>query len=317
MEEAIKNFPEQFAWEPAIENGENLSQYQKFVVCGMGGSAMAGDLLRMALTDIEIKTHRDYGLPGSIKNTLIVTSSYSGNTEETLESFEEALQRNLPVVAITAGGKLLELAQKQEVPYVLMPDTGIQPRMATGFSTMAHLKIMFEGKYLKEATLLSKTLDVDAAKKAGEDLAKKLTKKIPIIYSSYKDFPIACNWKIKFNETGKIPAFANYFPELNHNEMTGFDFRVATKELSQKFHFILLKDQDAGAKINKRMGVMEKMFIDMGFGVDAVAVEGKNTLHKIFQNLLIADWTACLLARHYHVDPEHVPMVEAFKKNIK
>ncbi|MDO8555118.1 MAG: bifunctional phosphoglucose/phosphomannose isomerase [bacterium] len=317
MEESIKNFPKQFEWAPVIENGGGLLQYEKFVICGMGGSALPGDILSIALTDVEIRIHRDYGLPRALKNTLIITISYSGNTEETIDAFEEALSRNLPVIAITTGGKLLELAKEREVPYIVIPDTDIQSRMATGFFVTALLKLMFEGKYLQYAAELEKILDVEAAQKAGEALSKKLEKKIPIIYSSNKNFTLAYNWKIKFNETAKIPAFANCFPELNHNEMTGFDVRSNTKELSEKFYFIFLKEKEESININKRMAVLEKIFKDNGFAVEAVAIEGKNELSKIFQNLLIADWTAYFLAKHYHVDPERVPMVEEFKKHIK
>ncbi len=286
---------------------------------------MAGDLLRIALTDVEIHIHRDYALPqevltkeGTVKNTLVVASSYSGNTEETLDAFENACREKLPVVAITTGGKLLELARERGLPYILMPNTEIQPRMATGFSVMALLSLMLEGKHLKDASTLAKKLDVEGAKKIADELEQKLEGKVPIIYSSHKNFPIAYNWKIKFNETAKIPAFANYFPELNHNEMTGFDKRSGTKPLSEKYHFIFLKDSDAdGLKMNKRMGVLAKMLKDSEFGVEELAVEGQNSLVKIFQSLLVADWTSCMLARHYHVDPEHVPMVEEFKKQIE
>ncbi|MDP2669353.1 MAG: bifunctional phosphoglucose/phosphomannose isomerase [bacterium] len=317
MEEAIKNFPKQFAWEPVIENGAILGQYEKFTICGMGGSALPGDLLSIALTDVEIRTHRDYGLPKEVKNTLIIASSYSGNTEETIDAFETALSRDLPVMAITTGGKLLELARERGVPYIVIPDTGIQPRMATGFFVTALLSMMFEGKYLKLASALAKRLDADKAMEAGEVLGKKLEKKVPIIYSSYKNYAMAYNWKIKFNETAKIPAFANCFPELNHNEMNGFDVRSGNKELSEKFHFIFLKEKEESPKINKRMAVLEKILRDKNLSVEGIAIEGRDELSKIFQNLLVADWTAYFLAKHYHVNPELVPMVEEFKKQIK
>ena len=118
------------------------------------------------------------------------------------------------------------------------------------------------------------------------------------------------------SETAKIPAFANYFPELNHNEMTGFDARISTAELSEKFHFIFLKDESDGSRIHKRMAIMERLLKDKRLEMDVIGVKGGNQFHKIFQNLLIADFAAYYLAKHYHLDPEKVPMVEEFKRLI-
>ena len=323
MLEAIKNFHKQFAWEPEISNAGKLFAYQKVIVAGMGGSALAADILKMILSDVELTIHRDYGLPEDVlaksgpRDVLVIASSYSGNTEETIDAFLEAKKRGLPVAAVTTGGRLLKLAKENDAPYILLPAAGIQPRMATGFSILALLKLMYEEETMKEIKLLSKSLSADRAEKKGKMLAAKLRGKVPVIYSSRRNFAIARNWKIKFNETGKIPAFANYFPELNHNEMTGFDVHPSTKELSEKFHFIFLKDKTDHPRINKRAAVLEKLFQKKGFGTDAVGVEGEGHPEKIFQTLLIADWTAYYLAKHYKVDPEKVPMVEEFKELIK
>ena len=319
----IKNFPKQFEWEPEIGNAGGLFAYQKVIVAGMGGSALAADLLKMVLQDIEITVHRDYGLPETVlrksgsKDVLVIASSYSGNTEETIDAFLEAKKRGLPVAAITTGGKLLELAQEHKVPYVLIPDIGIQPRMATGYLMLALLKLMYEEEKMKELKMLAKKLNSAHAETEGKALAANLHVKVPVIYSSNKNFALARIWKIKFNETGKVPAFANYFPELNHNEMTGFDTRPNTRELSEKFHFIFLKDKTDHPRINRRAAVLEKLFQKKGFGTDEEGIEGGDLFERIFRTLLIADWAAYYMAKHYHVDPEHVPMVEEFKDLIK
>lgn len=323
MLEAIKNFPKQFNWEPEIGNAGELFAYQKVIVAGMGGSALAADILKMILSDVELTVRRDYGLPEDIlaksgpRDVLVIASSYSGNTEETTDAFLEAKKRGLPVAAVTTGGRLLELAKENDAPYILLPDAGIQPRMATGFSVLALLKLMYEAEAMKEIKLLSKSLSVDRAEKEGKTLAAHLRGKVPVIYSSRRNFAIARNWKIKFNETGKIPAFANYLPELNHNEMTGFDVHSNTKELSEKFHFIFLKDKTDHPRINKRAAVLKKLFQKKGFGADEVGIDGDSPFERIFQTLLIADWAAYYLAKHYKVDPEKVPMVEEFKNLIK
>lgn len=323
MLESIRNFPKQFEWEPEISNAGELFAYQKIIVAGMGGSALPADLLKMLLKDVEITAHRDYGLPEEVlakagpREVIVIASSYSGNTEETIDAFLEAKKRGLPAAAVTTGGKLLELAIEHNAPYILLPDTGIQPRMATGFLMLALLKLMYEEEKIKEAKMLSAKLNIAVAEKEGKALAENLKGKIPIIYSSRKNFCIARNWKIKFNETGKVPAFANYFPELNHNEMNGFDAHANISELSEKFSFIFLKDETDHPRINKREAVLEQLFQKKGFGTDAVALKGENFFEKIFHTLLIADWAAYYLAKHYHVDPGQVPMVEEFKNLIK
>jgi glucose/mannose-6-phosphate isomerase len=136
------------------------------------------------------------------------------------------------------------------------------------------------------------------------------------VYASVRNTAIAQNWKIKFNETGKVPAFWNVVPELNHNEMTGFDAKAKTTPLSRHFHFVFLKDAEDDRRIIKRMNVMEKLFRDRGFKTEIVLLQGKTDLHKIFNGLILADWTAFHSAKLYGVDPEQVPMVEEFKKMI-
>lgn len=335
MEESIRNFPKQFLWDLAVQNSNFACPTARrgfhashFIICGMGGSALAGDLLRITNKELRIMVWRDYGLPPEalakdwIADALVIASSYSGNTEETISSFKEAIKRKLRVAVITTGGKLLALAKKQRTPYIQIPNTCIQPRMATGYMIKALLKIMRLDELLREASRLPQRLNVNVAQRAGKELAEKLRGKLPIIYASNKNMPVAYTWKIKLNETGKIPAFANRFPELNHNEMTGFDnlrrLNLHTEVQPPKnFSFIFLEDPDEDPRILKRMKVTKRLYEKRKLEVRSLKLEGQNQFHKIFQNLLIADWTAFYLARYYGADPEQVPMVEEFKKLIK
>ena len=143
MRKSILSFPEQFLFKPEIENGGklNLRKFSKFIVAGMGGSHLSGDLVRAWKPELDIAVHSDYGLPPMSAagrwNTLVIISSYSGNTEETIDAFKSALRRKMPVVAVATGGKLLEFAQEKHVPFIKLPNTGIQPRMATGLGFRA------------------------------------------------------------------------------------------------------------------------------------------------------------------------------------
>lgn len=321
MDEAIKNFPKQFAYEPKIKNSAEFSRFTKFVVVGMGGSHLAADLLKVWDPYLDMIIYQDYGLPTlsaeELKQCLIVLSSYSGNTEEVLDAFERAREKKLAIVAVAVGGKLLELAKKYNLPYIQMPDTGIQPRSALGFSFKAFLKIIGNEEALQATKKLTISLKPDDVKKAGEALAKRLKGFVPVIYSSRQNLAIAYNWKIKLNETGKIPAFYNIFSELNHNEMTGFDAQESTKELAQKFYFLLLKDANDNLPTKKRMTILEKLYQDRGLNIESIEMTGKNIFHKIFSSLLLADWAAYYTAKEYGVEAEQVPMVEEFKKLMK
>jgi len=174
--------------------------------------------------------------------------------------------------------------------------------------------LITEEELFNEAGKLAETLETEEVDADGKALADMLADSVPVIYTSRRNQTIAYNWKIKFNETGKIPAFYNTFPELNHNEMQGFDVNKNTKKLSDKIHFIFVKDSEDQPRIKKRMDVLWKQYVEKGFPVTDFELEGESRLERIFNALLLADWTAYYIAKHYGNEPEEVPMVEEFKK---
>lgn len=321
INEVIRNFGSQFTYQPTLVNGGGLGRYKKFVVVGMGGSNLVTGLLKIWKPELDVISHRDYGLPPlsaeGKEEVLVIAVSYSGNTEETVDGFRVAGERNLPRAAISIGGKLLEEAKKAGAPYIQLFDTKIQPRSAAGFIFLALLKIMGEEKSLGEAEELHLSLRPEDYENAGRKLAKKLKGFVPIVYASLRNKPLAQNWKARFNETGKIPAFYNIFPELNHNEMTGFDIQKSTQPLSRNFLVIMLKDAEDHPRIQKRMEMTAELYKNRSLPVEVLKLEGKNKLLKIFSSLVLADWTAYYTAQEYGVEPEQVPMVEEFKDLIQ
>lgn len=317
MRDAILDFPKQFKYRPKIEGGR-LKKYKKFLVCGMGGSAQPAEALRSIMPEIDLSVHKDYGiLAGDWKKTLVIAMSYSGNTEETISSLTEAVSRQMPAIAIATGGRLIELAKEKNLPYILIPSTGIQPRCATGFLLLALLKAMKLSDLLKQFRELAKALQPKNFEQKGKELAEKLKNSVPVIYASRRNYPLAYMWKIKFNETGKIPAFYNVFPELNHNEMNGFDIKEISRPLSERFYFIFLKDSQDGDRVQKRMAITGKLFADRGLKVETVGLVGQTRPEKIFSSLILGDWAAYYTAEGYGLESEQVPMVEEFKKLIK
>jgi glucose/mannose-6-phosphate isomerase len=317
----IKNYAAQFGYRPVLENAGKLKKkFSKFIVVGMGGSHLAADIMKVWHPELDLIVWPNYGLPKlhekNLKESLVILSSYSGNTEETIDAFATARAKHYPTAVVASGGKLIRLAEKTGVPFIRMPHENIQPRMAIGFSLMALLALAGEKTWMLEAQELAKQLHPAREERRGQDLAKRLYGSVPVIYASAKNAAIGYNWKIRFNETGKVPAFTNVVPELNHNEMTGFDAKEKTTPLSRGFRFVFLKDGMDDRRILKRMSVLERLYHDRGFKVEIVLLQGKTEIQKIFNALILADWTAYHTAKLYGADPENVPMVEEFKKLI-
>lgn len=320
MRRAIEQIPSQFGFEPKVENEKKLKRLGKYVVVGMGGSHLAAGLLKTINPSLDISIHRNYGLPKSDTkepaSRLIILSSYSGNTEEVLDAYEKAGELGLHRAAISIGGALLERAEQDGVPHVKMPDTGIQARSALGFSLVGLLKILGEEALLREVRELKNTLHPEACESEGKTCAEYLYGSIPMIYVSLENEAIAHNWKIKFNETGKIPAFFNVFPELNHNEMAGFGGEEGGRKLSRNFSFVFLKDRNDHPRIQRRMAMLEEMYRGRAISVMSYELQGGNASHKIFSSLVLADWAAYYTAQMYGSEPEEVSVVEEFKKRI-
>lgn len=321
MEQAIRDFPKQFSYKPVIENAGTWKRYDAFIVAGMGGSHLASGLLGMSRPTLPLYIHRDYGLPpmpeAELRQRFFIASSYSGNTEEVIDAATQALAKGLRIAVISVGGKLLEFAREHKLPYVQLPDTGIQPRMALGFSLRAQMKLMGDEAGLAETASLAQALDTAACEERGKEIAETLNGKVPIIYASLRNQSLAYNWKIKFNETGKIPAFYSVFSELNHNEMTGFDVLETNHQLSERFHFLFLSDSTDHPRVQKRMEITRRLYEDRKLPVTLLTLEGANIWERVFSLLTTADWAALHTARYYGAEAEQVPMVEEFKEMMK
>ena len=328
MRQVILDFPKQF--KIGMEAARNIPKSRiphpisNIVICGMGGSTLPGDILKMTndqllITKLPILVHRDYGLPKEVnKESLIICISYSGNTEETLSALRESWKRNLRIVSISSGGKLIEFSKKRKIPFAKIPG-GIQPRCALGYQFAGLLKILSSLRIIKNIDRklldLEKTLTPKNFEGTGRKLAQRIKGFIPLIYSSTRYQQLARIWKIKFNENSKIPSFFNIFPELNHNEMTGIG-ECENKELRDKFIILILYDKETTSDILKRMKILSQIFRDRGIKTIFIEIKGKNFFEKIFSNLLLADWTSYYLALLQQINPTPVVLVEKFKRKM-
>lgn len=332
MRQFILDFPKQF--QKGIEVVKNAAgiellknkKFDSLIVCGMGGSALPAEILKMAPHfNLPVFIHRSYGLPRTTsQKSLIFISSYSGNTEEPLDAFNEAKKRNLKIVGFAAGGKLEEMCLKNNIPFVKYPREAenFQPRFALGYAFPAFFSVTHklnlvscvpEKKLSEVAESLNKKMNL--FEKEGKSLSRKVYKKIPVIYGPENLKYLAHFWKINFNENSKAPAFWNYLPEMNHNEMTGW--LNAAKIAKNKFIVLMFNDTETDGRILKRIKATTALLKKNG--VEVVQLDfGKGLpLEKIFSSVVLSLWTSYYLAILYKTDPIPVKMVEDLKKMLK
>lgn len=324
MEKIISEFAKQF--NTGFKVGKNIKirgNFQGVCICGMGGSALPGTLLLSWIkkTKIPVILHRDYGLPANItKNWLVLVVSYSGNTEETISSLKEAIRKKINCAAITSGGKLESMAKRFKISCALIP-SGIPPRMALGYQFSALTAILLKNGLIdfneKELLEIEKNISTENLKKEGKVLAQKIKGKIPVIYSSNQFKALARIWKISFNENSKTPAFWNYFPELNHNEMVGFTKNHLKPSLLSSFYFIMLKSPNDIPENRKRIDLTAKILRKQNIKGKVLSLSGKNLFVQMVSSIILANWTSYFLALKYKINPMPVDLVEEFKNRMK
>ncbi len=298
----------------------------KIFVCGMGGSSISGQLLeayfRMLKIKIPIFNVQDYNLPEyADKNSLIFIVSYSGNTEESISCYREALRKNLNIIILTTGGKLEEYSRINRLPCVIVPK-GYQPRNAIAYLFFPMLKILENAGIIASNSDDVKNL-IDNLKKnqssfdrIGYDIAMKLYGKLPVIYASSSFYSVAYRWKCEVNENTKIPAFCHKFPELDHNELNGY---VNFSKINIPIHIVILQDQDDHRRIIKRMEITRKLIKELtndDIKFTEITIRGDSILTKMFTTIYIGDLVSYYLAMNYATDPSPVNIIEKFKKEM-
>ncbi len=303
MEDFINQLPRQLAYQPSVIHEDRLQPARRFVLCGMGGSHLAGSILQAVAPSLPLTIHRDYGLPqlaeADLRSSLIILSSYSGNTAEVLSAAAEVARRGLPSLTITQGGELLTWANAHHLPYIQLPPSKLPARLALGWSLLALLSVVDNPeKTLRQLVVeAGRQLNPQASEELGRQLAQTLKAKIPVVYSDAQTWALAYAWKIKLNETGKIPAFYNVLPEANHNELAGFDPQGAMGAFLNQFAAVLLLDPRADERLAKRFTLVRKFYEAAGLPVVSLPLTDQpNPWVGIFNSLILADWTSYYLA---------------------
>lgn len=304
----------EFQWKPAAD-------VDQIVVCGMGGSAMAGEIIsRFSRPSSEVV--RGYRLPSYVDGrTLVIAVSYSGNTVETLSCLEQGINRGALILIISSGGRMGEISKEKGIAWLKIP-SGYQPRAATGYLALPLLAILSQLGLLTEAgsweSLLQEldrmkgrcTFSVPTAENPAKRLANTLNGRIPLIYGTAGNTKlVAMRWKTQINENAKQPAFWNAFPELNHNESVA----LARADLLLNQHVLLLENDYDLLENRVRREVMEPLFKKSNVSFTKVSAEGDGVLAQIFSQIYFGDYVSTYLAFLNKVDPTPVALIEEFK----
>lgn len=297
-------------------------KYTSIVFCGLGGSAISGDLLRDYLSEelcLPFNVTRGYHLPSFAgKDTLIIISSYSGNTEETISCFEQALKKNSQIVVIASGGKICEIAAGENIPVVKI-QAGFQPRYALGLSFFSLLRIMHELGFANEENTVKRIIDL-WQKKADEyssddnqavQVAKEIIGFIPIIYSA--EFLSAAGYRLKsqLNENSKLHAFHHTLPEMNHNEIIGWE---SYKEKQFQTKIIYLADKEYHPQIKKRFNILKELLSEEKVEVLTLSSTEENKKVRIMDLIFLSDWISFYASVLRGFDPSEIDFIHRMKK---
>jgi glucose/mannose-6-phosphate isomerase len=333
MLDHLHRFPAQcrLAWEKVLKFSlpPEYSPVDKVVILGMGGSAIGGDLVRrLALTEskVPVWVHRDYGLPPLVdRDTLVIASSYSGNTEETLSAFNAALKTPARKLAITSGGRLKQLAEKEGIP-VFSIDYPAPPRAA-----FPHSFVPLVGIFQKLGLLGDKSADLKTALEVldrlspdlvetsplaanpAKQLAARLKGRLVVIYAGEMLSEVARRWKTQLNENGKAWAFFELFPELNHNAVMGYEFPV---ELRDRVSVILLHSDLLSPRSQRHYEATAELLGKLEIGHKVVGAVGETALAQVMSLVLLGDYVSFYLAMLNETDPTSLFAIDFVKRYL-
>jgi glucose/mannose-6-phosphate isomerase len=309
----------------AIRGAPSLEGVATIVFCGIGGSAVAGDVLRVLYRNrlgIPIDVNRATELPAyATTHSLAIVSSYSGNTSEALGSFRDALQRGCRVVTVTSGGALAREAADAGLPVVLVPG-GLMPRAALGFLSLAMLGALEAmgilppletdvAETVAELEVLARRLgpDVPRAENAAKEIAWQIGDRTPVIWGAEGIGAVAAGrWKTQFNENAKIPAWSAPLPELDHNEVVGW-----TAPAGQAYLVIALRHQGEPHDVAVRFPPTMEIAQEAGAPVHEVQAAGRSSLARLFSLVLMGDFASTYHGLAHGRDPSPIAAIDRLK----
>ena len=324
MNDYIEGFTTQL--KESISTGEKASlkisdkKITNVLICGLGGSGIGGSIVADIVSGqilVPISYSKDYSIPNYVdENTLIIGSSYSGNTEETLEALDECLKRKAEVAIITSGGKLISIAKKNNLNHIVIPG-GNPPRAMFAYSftqlffILKHYKIInsdFINNFIKGINLLDK--EKENIKQQAKDLAKKIFKKTPVIYVANGGEGVAIRFRQQLNENSKVLCWHHVVPEMNHNELLGW--RTNTENLA----VIYLRNKSDYIRNQKRMDINKEVISKYTDNISDIWSMGDSALENSLYLINFGDWVSWYLSELNNVDAIEIDVINFLKDKL-
>jgi glucose/mannose-6-phosphate isomerase len=333
---AVERFAEQCreAWSigKAATGLPDATDVSSCVVLGMGGSGVSGDVVASVVEPrlpLPLRTVKGYGpLPGWVgRNTLVFAVSYSGSTEETLAAFAEAQERGARSVAISSGGPLAEMARQSGVVHIGIP-AGLQPRASLGYLTLPILAVLdkvelipplgddvIEAVEVVESLARTCSRSVPTGQNPAKDLATRIAGRIPFVYGQEGlTATAAYRFKCDLNEYAKTPAGWHFFPELNHNEIVGWN---QLSELTRRRCVaVLLRDVEEHPRVALRVGITQRLITEQLADVVEVRAHGRSPLARLLSLVFVTQLAAIYVGLSYEVDPGPVEVIQQLKSEL-
>jgi len=333
MYDCVLDFPNQVERAVGIGKAADIpirpGKVTSIVITGLGGSAIGGDLLRAYLADeldVPISVNRHYMLPEFVgRTTLVIVSSYSGNTEETISAQREATKRKARVWCISTGGRVSDFARKHKQFCLKIPG-GLQPRAALGYSFFPLLVALATSGFVRskdrEINETLKLLRTKAQEYANPDptanpaleLAGRLKGKLPILYSSSRHLDaVNLRWRGQIEENAKQLAYGNLLPEMNHNELVGWNM---LKDLLRQTYVVFLRDKQEHPRVSLREKITREIVSQYSSGSSEVWSQGTSLLARMFSLIQYGDWVSFYLAILNNQDPTPVEAIDHLKSEL-
>ncbi len=324
MKDLIANFSNQLREAAAIGEAAKLSHNEfpirNVVITGLGGSGIGGTIvaeIAASQNPVPVIINKDYFLPEFVnEETLVIVSSYSGNTEETLCAMEIAIKRGAKIVCITSGGKVLELAQDNGFDHIVVPG-GMPPRSCLGYSFTQLLYIFNFFGLINETfkTELQKAISLIDAEEANIQndamaIAKKLVNKIPIIYCIANYEGVAIRLRQQINENSKMLCWHQVIPEMNHNELVGWT------QQSEQWAVVILRSNNDYVRTQKRIEINKEVIRKYTDNITEIYSKGQSTIERSIYLIHLGDWISWYLSELRHVDATEVNVINYLKNTL-
>jgi glucose/mannose-6-phosphate isomerase len=307
-----------------------VDSYKDLLIVGMGGSGVAGDVLKLVMnetTSINVEVRKAYGISKvtADRKPKCLFISYSGNTEETVEAVNDAIQYNLDWSVISSGGTLLDLALKHNKPYVKVP-SGLQPRAAFGLMTKAVMHFVSSdesGKYLELCNQAGDYINEIIANQSENKLlehalkiSKEINTKSSVIYGGTPlTYLVAQRWKTQINENAKSKAFVGYMPEIHHNEILSWE--ANKKDSKNNYQLLFLRSPDENNQVKKRFEFTKEIIGDKVNISEIDNISTENIISNLFHLTLLGDLVSVYMAENLNIDPYNINSIEQLKKLLK